>query len=121
LKELLNKINNERKFPTPTSESELKVLLVQYEHAVESYVPVLIHQAKILWERGDYPAVERLFKKSAEYCNNDVWKENVGHTLFMQDGKWKEAIMFYEPLMKESEDQVNQLIISLLSELISFA
>lgn len=42
-------------------------------------------QAKIYWDMNDYSQVEKIFRKSAEFCSeNDIWKLNVAHTLFMQ-------------------------------------
>ena len=41
--------------------------------------------ARIFWDQGQYAQVEKLFRKSVEFCNeNDVWKLNVAHVLFMQ-------------------------------------
>jgi hypothetical protein len=57
------------------------------------YIPVLMAQAKIYWERENYPLVERLFRQSAEFCSeHDAWKLNVAHVFFMQDARFKEAI-----------------------------
>lgn len=51
--------------------------------------------------------VEKIFRKSVEFCNeNDVWKLNVAHVLFMQETKYKEAISFYEPIVKKQYDNV---------------
>ncbi len=42
-------------------------------------------QTRIYWERSNYPQVEKLFRKSVEFCSeNDAWKLNVAHVLFMQ-------------------------------------
>lgn len=42
-------------------------------------------QAKIYWEMSNYAQVEKIFRKSVEFCSeHDVWKLNVAHTLFMQ-------------------------------------
>ena len=50
-----------------------------------SYIPVLMAQAKIYWDLGDYQQVEKIFRKSVEFCSeHDVWKLNVAHVLFMQ-------------------------------------
>ena len=50
-----------------------------------SYVPVLMAQAKIYWDREDYSQVEKIFRKSVEFCSeHDMWKLNVAHVLFMQ-------------------------------------
>lgn len=50
--------------------------------------------------------VEKLFHKSVEVCNeDDTWKLNVAHVLFMQN-KYKEAIGFYEPIVKKHYDNV---------------
>lgn len=71
------------------------------------YIPVLMQQAKIYWDLENYVQVEKLFRKSVEFCNeHDVWKLNVAHVLFMQDGKWKEATGFYEPIVRKHYDNV---------------
>ncbi len=42
-------------------------------------------QAKIFWDKKNYVQVEKIFRKSVEFCNEqDVWKLNVAHVLFMQ-------------------------------------
>ena len=44
-------------------------------------------QAKIYWDLGDYQQVEKVFRKSVEFCSeHDAWKLNVAHVLFMQVG-----------------------------------
>lgn len=49
------------------------------------YIPVLMAQAKIYWDRENYTQVEKIFRKSVEFCNeHDTWKLNVAHVLFMQ-------------------------------------
>ena len=80
------------------------------------YIPVLMQQAKIYWDLENYVQVEKLFRKSVEFCNeHDVWKLNVAHVLFMQDGKWKEATGFYEPIVRKHYDNVcRQDVISIL-------
>ena len=46
--------------------------------------------------------VEKIFKKSVEFCHdNDVWKLNTAHVLFMQETKFKEAIGFYQQIVKK--------------------
>jgi len=68
---------------------------------------VLMQQAKIYWDMDNYTQVEKIFRKSVEFCNeHDVWKLNVAHVLFMQDGKWKEATGFYEPIVKKHYDNI---------------
>ena len=67
-----------------------------------------MQQAKIYWDMENYTQVEKIFRKSVEFCNeHDVWKLNVAHVLFMQDGKWKEATGFYEPIVKKHYDNVS--------------
>lgn len=64
-------------------------------------------QAKIYWDLENYSMVEKIFRKSVEFCNDhDVWKLNVAHVLFMQESKYKEAISFYEPIVKKHFDDV---------------
>ena len=39
-----------------------------------SYLPVIMAQAKIQWDRGDYAAVENLFGRSSEFCKENEMK-----------------------------------------------
>ncbi|XP_037332946.2 intraflagellar transport protein 70A isoform X2 [Pungitius pungitius] len=74
----------------------------------EKYIVVLMAQAKIYWNRENFQMVEKIFRKSVEVCNaDDTWKLNVAHVLFMQS-KYKEAIGFYEPIVKKHYDNVEQ-------------
>uniref|UniRef100_A0A3Q1HCF3 Tetratricopeptide repeat protein 30 n=1 Tax=Acanthochromis polyacanthus TaxID=80966 RepID=A0A3Q1HCF3_9TELE len=70
------------------------------------YIVVLMSQAKIYWNRENFQMVEKIFRKSVEVCNeDDTWKLNVAHVLFMQN-KYKEAIGFYEPIVKKHYDNI---------------
>ncbi len=76
--------------------------------SVFRYIPVLMQQAKIYWDMENYQQVEKIFRKSVEFCNeHDVWKLNVAHVLFMQENKFKEATGFYEPIVKKHYDNVS--------------
>ncbi|VDN86802.1 unnamed protein product [Brugia pahangi] len=56
-----------------------------YDDTMAKYMPVLMSQAKIYWDMNNYSQVEKIFRKSVEFCSeNDIWKLNVAHTLFMQ-------------------------------------
>jgi tetratricopeptide repeat protein 30 len=58
----------------------------ELERVMDRFLPALMSQAKILWEKGDYARIEKLFRRSAEFSlDNDVWKMNLAHTLFMQE------------------------------------
>ncbi|KAJ8674102.1 hypothetical protein QAD02_005364 [Eretmocerus hayati] len=88
-------------------EPAVKKAVNDYEDALERYVPVLMAQAKIFWELGNYTQVEKIFKKSVEFCNeHEVWKLNVAHTVFMQENKFKDAVGFYEPIVKKKFDNI---------------
>ena len=77
------------------------------------YIPVLMQQAKIYWDMENYQQVEKIFRKSVEFCNeHDVWKLNVAHVLFMQENKFKEATGFYEPIVKKHYDNVITLLVA---------
>ncbi|XP_072141968.1 intraflagellar transport protein 70B [Dermacentor andersoni] len=72
----------------------------------ERFLPALMAQARIPWEARDYPLVERLFRRSVELCSDeDCWRLNVGHVLFVQEGKFHEAVAFYEPLVEREQDR----------------
>lgn len=85
----------------------VKKAVNEYDEALERYIPVLMQQAKIYWDMENYSQVEKIFRKSVEFCNeHDVWKLNVAHVLFMQENKYKEAIGFYEPIVKKNYDNI---------------
>ncbi|XP_061761633.1 intraflagellar transport protein 70A isoform X2 [Nerophis ophidion] len=83
-----------------------KKALHEYDTMQEKYIVVLMAQAKIYWNRENFQMVEKIFQKSMEVCNeDDTWKLNVAHVLFMQN-KYKEAISFYEPIVKKHYDKI---------------
>uniref|UniRef100_A0A4W3IEK7 Tetratricopeptide repeat protein 30 n=1 Tax=Callorhinchus milii TaxID=7868 RepID=A0A4W3IEK7_CALMI len=85
----------------------VKKAVNEYDDALEKYIPVLMAQARIYWNLENYQMVEKIFRKSVEFCNeHDVWKLNVAHVLFMQENKYKEAIGFYEPIVKKHYDNI---------------
>ncbi|XP_063077494.1 intraflagellar transport protein 70A [Engraulis encrasicolus] len=85
----------------------LRKALHDYDEVLEKYIPVLMAQAKIYWNRENYSMVEKIFRKSVEFCQeHDTWKLNVAHVLFMQENKYKEAIGFYEPIVKKHYDNI---------------
>uniref|UniRef100_A0A667XGE0 Tetratricopeptide repeat protein 30 n=1 Tax=Myripristis murdjan TaxID=586833 RepID=A0A667XGE0_9TELE len=82
-----------------------QVVYLIYAYAIYWYIPVLMAQAKIYWNRENYHMVEKIFRKSVEICSeHDTWKLNVAHVLFMQENKYKEAIGFYEPIVRKHYD-----------------
>lgn len=81
--------------------------VMDYDDCLDRYIPVLMAQAKIHWDLENYEQVEKIFRKSVEFCNeNDTWKLNVAHVLFMQENKFKEATGFYEPIVRKHFDDV---------------
>ncbi|XP_068581840.1 intraflagellar transport protein 70A isoform X2 [Cebidichthys violaceus] len=85
-----------------------KKFLQENDLMQEKYIVVLMAQSKIYWNRENFQMVEKIFRKSVEVCNeDDTWKLNVAHVLFMQN-KYKEAIGFYEPIVKKHYDNVEQ-------------
>merc|ERR1712216_711064 len=74
--------------------------------------------AQIYWDMENYLQVEKIFRQSAEFCSeHDVWKLNVAHTFFMQDNKYKEAIRYYEPIVKKHADNVLNVTAMVLANL----
>ena len=64
-------------------------------------------QAKTYWDKANYSQVEKLFRQSAEFCSeHDTWKLNVAHIFFMQDNKFRDAIRYYEPIVRRQMDDL---------------
>lgn len=74
-----------------------------FEKTKGFYIPLLMAQAYIYWQREDYPMIEQIFRKSADLCVDiDAWRLNVAHTFFIQQGsKFKDATKYYETFVKE--------------------
>jgi len=69
-------------------------------------MPVVMHQAKVLWDAGNYAELEKLFHRTKDYCSGEeAWQLNVAHVLYMQD-KHLEAASFYEPVVNKYYDNV---------------
>lgn len=83
--------------------------LNEYEEELEKFIPILMAQGSVYWQLENYPAIERLFRRSVEFCSDhDIWRLNVAHVLFMQENnKYKDAIQFYEPIVKKHYENVS--------------
>ncbi|CAK65556.1 unnamed protein product (macronuclear) [Paramecium tetraurelia] len=88
----------------------IKKSLKEFDDCLEKFIPVLMAQAKIYWDKDNYSQVEKLFRQSAEFCaDHDVWKLNVAHVFYVQDNKYREAIRYYEPIVKKNSDNLLSL------------
>ena len=96
----------------------IKTNLKLYDEELEKYIPVLMAQARIYWDRENYPMVEKLFFQSAEFCSeHEVWKLNVAHVFFMQESKFKDAIKHYDPIVKRLQDNLLDVTAVVLANL----
>lgn len=96
----------------------IKASLKSYDEELEKYIPVLMAQARIYWERDNYPMVEKIFFQSAEFCSeHEVWKLNVAHVFFMQETKFKDAIRYYDPIVKRLQDSLLDVTAIVLANL----
>ncbi|CAD8079796.1 unnamed protein product [Paramecium primaurelia] len=96
----------------------IKKSLKDFDECLEKYIPVLMAQAKIYWDKDNYQQVEKLFRQSAEFCaDHDVWKLNVAHVFYVQDNKYREAIRYYEPIVKKNNDNLLSLTAIVIANL----
>eukprot|EP01105_Mastigella_eilhardi_P020137 TRINITY_DN4777_c0_g1_i1.p1 TRINITY_DN4777_c0_g1~~TRINITY_DN4777_c0_g1_i1.p1 ORF type:complete len:485 (+),score=167.48 TRINITY_DN4777_c0_g1_i1:624-2078(+) len=104
LRKLAKQINDAR---VHKDKPETKQAMKLYEEAAEKFVPVVMNQAKIFWDRKDYAMVERILRQAMELCSeNRVWKLNAAHVLFMQETRFVEAIKYYEPIVQANIDNI---------------
>eukprot|EP00003_Mantamonas_plastica_P004635 TRINITY_DN1366_c0_g1_i5.p1 TRINITY_DN1366_c0_g1~~TRINITY_DN1366_c0_g1_i5.p1 ORF type:complete len:531 (+),score=213.64 TRINITY_DN1366_c0_g1_i5:114-1706(+) len=91
--------------------------ITEFERGFDQYIPVLMAEASIYWDLGNYAQVEKIFRQSAELsASHDVWKLNVAHTFFMES-KFREAIGYYEPLVKKQQDDILSVSAMVLANL----
>jgi tetratricopeptide repeat protein 30 len=97
---------------------EIKRALVEYDKALERYIPVLMAQAKIYWDMENYEMVEKLFRQSAEFCSeHEIWQLNVAHCFFMQENRFQDAIHYYEMVVARYEENLLDLTAIVLANL----
>ncbi|KAF1788453.1 Tetratricopeptide-like helical domain [Phytophthora cactorum] len=78
-----------------------------YDDALEDFMPVLMAQANIYWERGNYTQVEKIFRQTAEFCSeHEAWKLNVAHVFFLQGNKYERPFNTRRCRRKEAQDTV---------------
>ena len=115
LRKLTKQINDARNL---RDNDAIKLAISDYDDALERYMPGLMAMAYIYWDKGQYSQVERIFRQSAEFCSeHEMWKLNVAHTFFMQDDKFKEAIKYYEPIVKKHADDLLSVTAIVLANL----
>ena len=87
--------------------SQIKQSKINFEKLKSFYIPILMAQSYIYWQREEYSMIEQLFRKSADLCVDvDAWRLNIGHTFFIQQGsKFKDAIKYYETFVKEKSSE----------------
>jgi tetratricopeptide repeat protein 30 len=86
-------------------EQQQAQLCLELEATVCELIPILMYQAKVFWDLGNYQLVELLLMKYTDFCmDNRTWKLNLAHTYFMQLAKIQEAIQLYEqPVFGEQD------------------
>ena len=80
----------------------LAVATKEFEAILDRYIPVLMLQARLYWDRKEYSRAEQILRKNADFCHDrDAWRMNMGHIMFAQQGdKFEASIEHYELLLK---------------------
>ena len=117
--ENLKRITKEIKESRNDSDNDgLKKALKEYDDCLEKYIPVLMAEANIYWNKEDYATVERLFRNTADYCSvHDTWRLNYAHTFFVQDDKYHECISYYERILEKNPSTMLELPAILIANL----
>ena len=56
----------------------------EFDSELNKYIPILMAQAHIYWEIGQYSSVIKVFNQSREFAaEHEMWKLNVAHAYFM--------------------------------------
>lgn len=74
---------------------------------LKTFVPILMSQAKILWDKKEYSEAEQLLLEHSDSCASDNnWNLNLGHTLFAQgNDKLETSIQYYEHVVNQWADR----------------
>lgn len=56
----------------------------EYDDELQKYIPVLMAQAHMFWELGQYSNTQAVLLQSKEFASeHEAWKLNMAHTHFM--------------------------------------
>lgn len=70
------------------------------ERTIELILSVVTYQGSILWDNGYYQLLEGLLLKvKPVLSDNELWKTNFAHAVFMQDTRYDECNQLYEDLV----------------------
>lgn len=96
----LNRENNRGPNTEETNHTLLKNLLLKYDEEINAFLPILMKQISIYWNLNNYVMVEKILLSCNEFCHdNEIWKLNYAHVLYVQENKYNEAIKYYEPII----------------------
>ncbi|KAK9832763.1 hypothetical protein WJX84_007809 [Apatococcus fuscideae] len=97
-------------------EIAIRKAILAYGAALEIFIPVLMAQAHIYWEMEDFSQAEALLDQCSDVCqDHGVWRCNLAHAIFMQDGKTAEATELYAPLVEKAEASDGLLHVTAIS------
>lgn len=92
--------------------AKVQRLLAEYDDLLEAFIPCLMAQAKVFWDKEQYATVEKILKTYLETCgSHETFHLNVAHVYFMQSlrttvrDKFAEAIDYYEPVVLASAEK----------------
>eukprot|EP00986_Skeletonema_menzelii_P002032 scaffold556_cov144-Skeletonema_menzelii.AAC.1 len=96
---------------TAVTQRDLARATKEFEISVNEFVPLLMLQAKTLWDQGGYAKTEAFLQQHSEILgDSDVFCENMAHSLFLQQGdKFEESIPYYEMLINSHTEASNLL------------
>ena len=74
----------------------------EFDNLLDRYIPILMLQAKLYWDKKEYDKAEQLLGRNAEICReHDAWRLNMGHVLFAQQkDKFQASIRYYELIVE---------------------
>ncbi len=84
-------------------EDAVMALVKKYDAALAEYIPVLCHKERLLYDIGNYPAVEAHLRDSPEQCaEHEAWKLNMGHVHYAAE-QYDKALEYYLPIIEEHQ------------------
>ncbi|GAU90352.1 hypothetical protein RvY_02779 [Ramazzottius varieornatus] len=99
------------------STDKLRAVESEYDHVLSRLQPAVMSQTVMYWDYKNYSQVEKQLKKAHEFLSDQQnWRINMGHTLFMLEN-YVEAAKFYEAVVKPQTTDMMKLSPVLLANL----
>ncbi|KAG9391653.1 Tetratricopeptide repeat [Carpediemonas membranifera] len=105
----LSALNQMMKQMNRANEDAMLEWVKKYETALNAYIPVMCNKERLLYDIGNYAAVEAHLRAAPDQATeHEVWRLNMAHTLYAAEN-YEGALEYYGPIIDDHEGRLLQV------------